>query len=107
MSGFLEGNRFFAQPGWIWLLLLLPLLVLIYRRFIRPQFPVLLISRLPDQEAKPGRFRFRFSPPDFLFGLRLLVIVFVLFSLADLVEEKQTRKPLKKNMPNGWAHFVI
>lgn len=94
MREWLERADRFSEPGWFWLLLLLPLLVFLHLRFYRQRQPALLLSGWPVENPTKKNRKLSFSPPAKLLALRLAALFFLIVALAALVTERKTVQKL-------------
>ena len=70
----------FHEPGWLLLLLVLPVLLGLHYWYWRPRYPVLALASLPEAVRGSGQ---AFTPPDLLLLLRLLALAGIILGLAD------------------------
>ncbi len=82
----------FSQPQWFVLLLVIPLLVYFYIKYLRNRTPGMAINGIPGDDTTDAP---NFSPIDYLLILRIIAIILVVFGLSDpqLVTKTKARSP--------------
>lgn len=90
----------FHNPEWLLLLLALPVLLWLHWRYWRRRQPVLTLPSLPGPLLAT---RQTFTPPDVLFGLRLLCLSGIVLALANF----QTAAVSKRRVPAQGIDLVV
>ena len=68
----------FKEDFWLWILLLIPLALLIFKKWLNYHNPVFLLSRLPSFRSTRS-----WLSPDLLKALRIVSVILIIIALTD------------------------
>jgi Ca-activated chloride channel homolog len=80
------GNYLFEEELGLLALILIPLIIYVYMKWIHKSYPTFLLSQVPVSNLKG----FLLSPPGVLAVLRLCTLIFIILALADLSFKKSS-----------------
>lgn len=84
----------FSEPWWLLLLLGLPVLIWSYLHYFRKRTSIFWIN---GYSANAKSSLLRFSPLDYLFVIRILVVLMIILALANPQVKYRSKIPLKFN----------